>query len=327
MKIDYAQDPLIDNKARFLKNQKSFKIPVFWIATIGKHRIDQIIRSLKFFDYLRITQRSSLDCRYQIGLVSISSTFKNGAIIPFGYPVKELPTEVPAAELPNKRIQPSGNGEKGQQVETSIQPQEISRVFLGSQIGHPPSDPEDYYVSEKSPVPPKHWQTKVGNEEKCDHFTVSFVGSRSNSSLSENWKMNSGCATAVLIKMVSSYHHRPTGNKGGFSSSEVKTELRGNGTKISDSSLTRSEEFPKLVCSKEDGDQKSYVSSVRKSTRPTSLPMRRYPVFDWKMGSSHQISASIPVEESESRNATNIRRKRKTFFNLLCQCFHCFLKR
>ena len=163
MKIDYAQDPLIDNKARFLKNQKSFKIPVFWIATIGKHRIDQIIRSLKFFDYLRITQRSSLDCRYQIGLVSISSTFKNGAIIPFGYPVKELPTEVPAAELPNKPIQPSGNSEKGQQVENSIQPQEISRVFLGSQIGHPPSDPEDYYVSEKSPVPSKHWQTKKRN--------------------------------------------------------------------------------------------------------------------------------------------------------------------
>jgi hypothetical protein len=104
LKIDYAQDPLIDNMARFIKNQKPFKIPVFWIATSGKHRIDQVIRSLKFFDYLRVTQRSSMDCKYQIGLVSISSSYKNGAIIPFGYSVKELPTEVTAAELPDKPI-------------------------------------------------------------------------------------------------------------------------------------------------------------------------------------------------------------------------------
>jgi hypothetical protein len=51
----------------------------------------------------------------------------HGAIVPFGYSVKELSTEVPAAEQPDKPIQPSGNGEKGQQVETSIQPQEISK--------------------------------------------------------------------------------------------------------------------------------------------------------------------------------------------------------
>jgi hypothetical protein len=322
--MDFAQDPLIDNMSRFIKNRKPFKLPVFWIATIGKRRIDQVIPMLKSFDNLRVTQRSSLDCRYQIGLVPVSSSYKNGAVIPFGYPVKELPTEVPAAELPDKPIQPSGNSEKGQQVETSIQPQEISRVFLGSQIGHPPSDPQDYYVSDKSPVPSKHWQRKVGNEEKSDrHFNVSFVGSRSNSSLSENWKMNSGCATAAPMKMVSS-HHPPTENKGGFSSSEVKTELRGNGTNFFDSSLTRSEVFPKLVCSKEDGDQKSYVSSVSQQST-TSSPKKRYPVFDSKMGSSHQISASVPVEESESRNATNIRRKRKTFFDLLCQWFPCFL--
>ena len=100
-----------------------------------------------------------------------------------GCNVKHFPTEIAAAELPDKPIQPSGNGEEGQQVETSIQPQEISRVFSGSQIEHPPGDPQDYYVSEKSPIPPKHWQTKVGNEEKSDHFNVSFVGSRSNSSL------------------------------------------------------------------------------------------------------------------------------------------------
>jgi hypothetical protein len=273
--MDFAQDPLIDNMSRFIKNRKPFKLPVFWIATIGKRRIDQVIPMLKSFDNLRVTQRSSLDCRYQIGLVPVSSSYKNGAVIPFGYPVKELPTEVPAAELPDKPIQPSGNSEKGQQVETSIQPQEISCVFSGSQIGHPPGDPQDYYVSEKSPIPPKHWQTKVGNEEKSDH--ISFVSSRSNSSLSENWKMISGCATAAPMKMVSS-HHPPTENKGGFPSSEVKIELRGNGTNISDSSLTRVEVFPKLVCSKEDGDQKSYVSSVRKSTRPTSLPMRRYEI-------------------------------------------------
>ncbi len=212
LKMDYAQDPLIDNMASFIKNRKPFKLPVFWIATIGNHRIEHVIPLLKSFDNLPVTQRSSLDCRYQIGLVSISSTFKNGAVIPFGYPVKELPTEVPAAELPDKPIQPSGNGEKGQQVEiveTSIQPQEISRVFSGSQIGHPPSDPQDYYVSEKSPVPPKHWQTKVGNEEKSDHFNVSFVSRQSNSSLSENLKMNSGCAAAAPMKMVSS-HHSPT---------------------------------------------------------------------------------------------------------------------
>ena len=63
LKMDYAQDPLIDNMASFIKNQKSFKLPVFWIATIGKHRIDQVIPMLKSFDNLRVTQRSSLDCR------------------------------------------------------------------------------------------------------------------------------------------------------------------------------------------------------------------------------------------------------------------------
>ena len=202
--------------------------------TSGKNRIEHVIQSLKSFDNLPVTLRSSLDCSYQIGLVPVSSSMQDGTEITLstGCNVKNFPTETAAAELPDKLIQPSGNGEEGQQVETSIQPQEISRVFSGSQIGHPPGDPQDYYVSEKSPIPPKHWQTKVGNEEKSDHFNVSFVGSRFNSSLSENWKMNSGCATAAPMKIVSSHNH-PTENKGGFSSSEVKTELRGNGTNIS----------------------------------------------------------------------------------------------
>jgi hypothetical protein len=117
--------------------------------------------------------------------------------------------------------------------------------------------------------------------------------------------MNSRCAAAPM-KRVSSYH-LPTENKNGFSSSEVKAELRGNGTNISDSSLTRSEVFPKL-CSKKE-DQNSCVSSASQST--TSWPMRRYPVVDPHMVSS-QFTFSTPVEEDELKD-TNIRKKGTDF--------------
>ncbi len=113
LKMDYTQDPLIDRLAKFIGNQEPFKLPVFWIVTCGKHRIEHINRLLKTFNNLN-TSCSSLDNSYQIGLVPFSSSMKDGETISVGYTTKDF-QEISATELlPDRSIQPSGDVKEDQ---------------------------------------------------------------------------------------------------------------------------------------------------------------------------------------------------------------------
>jgi hypothetical protein len=220
LKMDYTQDPLIDNLAKYIKNQKAFKLPVFWIVTSGKNRTEHIIPLLKYFDNLPFTKCSSLDCSYQIGLVPVSLSMQDGTVIPFGCSEKFHPTGVIAAtELPHRPIQPS--------VGTSVSQQSF---YSGIQI----RQPEKWdAVSEKVSL-------KLCLKKEEDRFnTVSSITSHPTTSLTENGKRNSVCNAPAK-----------TANTDEFSSSEVEIESRGNATNISDSSLTLSEVSPQLYLKK-----------------------------------------------------------------------------
>ena len=312
LKMDYTQDPLIDNLAKYIKNKKAFKLPVFWIVTSGKNRTEHIIPLLKYFDNLRVTQCSSLDCRYQIGFVPVSSSFKNGAIIPFGCSEKYHPTGVvTATELPDRPIQPS--------VGTSISQESF---YSGIQI----RQPEKWdAVSEKASL-------KLCLKKEEDRFNTvssySSILSHPTTSLTEKGKRNSVCNAPAK-----------TANTDEFSSSEVEIESRGNATNISDSSLTRSEVSPQLYL-KKYGDQKLYVSSASQYISSLSVNEEINPVSAApKMVSSHHqtdntngfSSSELEIELSSAissrENLTNLPRKQKTLFDLLSQCFSCLRKR
>ncbi|XP_046463233.1 uncharacterized protein LOC124209330 [Daphnia pulex] len=110
LKMDYVQDPLIDRLAKLLGNCESFKIPVFWIATEGKHRIEHIVKKLKYFEELNTTC-TSLGNSYQIGLVPFSSSMIDGKVITVAHSVGDHP-KVAATELPDRPIQPSINSQE-----------------------------------------------------------------------------------------------------------------------------------------------------------------------------------------------------------------------
>jgi GTP-binding protein EngB required for normal cell division len=112
LKMDCSPDPLIENLAKYIGNQKPFKLPVFLIATSGKRWIEPLIRTLKVFDDLK-TRWSSLDYSCQIGLVPISSTLEEGTIIPIECSINPI-AEDTATELPQRSIQPSGNSQESQ---------------------------------------------------------------------------------------------------------------------------------------------------------------------------------------------------------------------
>jgi hypothetical protein len=309
LKMDYTQDPLIDNLAKYIKNQKAFKLPVFWIVTSGKNRTEHIIPLLKYFDNLPFTKCSSLDCSYQIGLVPVSLSMQDGTVIPFGCSEKFHPTGVIAAtELPHRPIQPS--------VGTSVSQQSF---YSGIQI----RQPEKWdAVSEKVSL-------KLCLKKEEDRFnTVSSITSHPTTSLTENGKRNSVCNAPAK-----------TANTDEFSSSEVEIESRGNATNISDSSLTLSEVSPQLYL-KKYGDQKLYVSSASQYISSLSANEEINPVSAApKMVSSHHqtdntngfSSSELEIELSSAissrENLTNLPRKQKTLFDLLSQCFSCLRKR
>nr|CAH0104742.1 unnamed protein product [Daphnia galeata] len=93
----------------FIGNQEPFKRPVFSIATSRELQIEHLNRSLKAFDDLK-TKCSFLDYSYQIGLVPISSTLKDGTVITIECPIKPL-LEIAATE---RSIQPSGKSQESQ---------------------------------------------------------------------------------------------------------------------------------------------------------------------------------------------------------------------
>ncbi len=80
LKMDHSQDPLIDRLSKLLENRESFKTPVFWIATRGKHRIDNIAKSLKSFEVMN-TSCTSLGNSSQIGLAPSSSSMIDGRVV------------------------------------------------------------------------------------------------------------------------------------------------------------------------------------------------------------------------------------------------------
>jgi hypothetical protein len=112
LKMDYVQDPLIDRLAKLLGNPESFEIPFFWIATRGKHRIDNIAKSLKSFEVMN-TSCTSLGNSSQIGLVPSSSSTIDGRVITIEHSV-ESRSEVAATESPDRLIQSSTNSREDQ---------------------------------------------------------------------------------------------------------------------------------------------------------------------------------------------------------------------
>jgi GTP-binding protein EngB required for normal cell division len=112
LKMDYAQDQLIDHLSKFLLNRESFKTPVFWIATRGKHRIEHTAQKLKSVEKIH-SRCTSLGSCHQIGLVPFSSSMVDGKVITVAYSVGDHPKDA-ATELPDRPIQPSINSQEDQ---------------------------------------------------------------------------------------------------------------------------------------------------------------------------------------------------------------------